>query len=112
MPAITQNISPEIHQFLEDLMDEAGVVIASVLLREEMISRLVKRLDKLLSIRFAQHLSDEDIQTFMRMNENNEPKEKIDAFLREKIPDVENVVKDTFVEFRLLYLEGYKKGDK
>lgn len=109
MPAIQQDISPEIRGFLADLMEEAEVFITDPILKEENLQKLVERLDKLLSIRLASRLSDEQMQAFSKMNEEGKSKQEVDTYLRKNIPDVDNLFKDAFAEFRLLYVEGVKK---
>lgn len=105
-----RELTPEMRRFLEDVMEEAEVIIPDPELQEEMLAKMAERLDKLLTIRFVQHFTDEDVDAFIQMNEDGKPYEEVHGFIREKIPKADEIFKDAFLEFKLLYI-GHKTKD-
>ena len=99
-----QEIPAEIRTFLEVLLREAKIGDVDEKTREDLIQELFYQLDNYLTSVIVDSLKPEDLETFIKMNEEKKPKEEIEAFIKEKLPDAENLFTDAFVEFKNLYL--------
>jgi hypothetical protein len=98
----------EIRAYLEGILHDSGVVSVDQDLHEEMIRELYIRLDNFIVATIINHIPDEDLEDFVRLNEEKKPKEELEKFLKEKIPDFQKVFAQAFMEFRDLYLSSIK----
>lgn len=103
-------IPAEIRGFLESLLDDAGMKGMDKDTHERMIKELFVRLDNYLATVIVDHLSDEDIDEFVKMNEEKKPQEEIQKFLAEKLPNAQQVFAQAFAGFRELYLGNVAVG--
>ncbi|NOY35607.1 MAG: hypothetical protein GXP44_01655 [bacterium] len=88
MNAIKENIIKELG--LEELSEEGQM---------EMVTKMTESVLKRIAINALEKLSDEEREEFEKLQENASP-EEIDAFLRSKIGDYEQMIKETVVEFK------------
>ena len=98
-------IPEEIRSFLESIMLDANMTLDDVT-KEEMIKELYARLDSYLTTVIVDNLPAEHLEAFMKLNEEKKPKEEIDGFLREKMPNAQEVFTNAFADFRQLYLKN------
>lgn len=105
-PAQPLTIPAEIHTFLEGLLEDAGMKVPSEEIREEMIKELYVRLDNYLTTVIIDNLPPQYLDAFIKMNEEGKEKAEIEKFLREKMPNSQNVFTKAFIEFRDMYLSG------
>lgn len=96
-------IPKEIRSFLESILMDANMTLDDVT-KEEMIKELYGRLDSYLTTVIVDSLPAEHLEAFMKLNEEKKPKEEIDGFLREKMPNSQEVFTNAFADFRQLYL--------
>jgi hypothetical protein len=101
------NVPPEIRIYLEGLLIDAGMTSTEENLHEEMINELYLRLDNFIVATIINNIPDEDLEEFIRLNEEKRPKEELEKFLKEKIPNFQDVFAQAFIEFRDLYLGSY-----
>lgn len=101
-PAV--QIPVEIRAYLEDLIAEAQVPVFDDKAKEELIQYLFERLDRFLAAKIVENMSPEDTETFIKMNEDQKSREEIDNFIREHMPNAQDVFTRAFVDFRDFYL--------
>ena len=97
-------IPEEIRNYLDGILTDANMNMMEDDMREEMIRELFARLDNFMTATIVDNLSQEDAETFVKMNEDKKPKEEIEAFVKEKMPNSEEVFTNAFANFRDLYL--------
>lgn len=97
-------IPPDIRAFLEGILQDSGMVTLDEVTREDMIKELFVRLDKHLTNTIVESLPDEHIDAFLKMQEENKPREEIEQFIIDKIPDSQQVFINAFSAFRNEYL--------
>ncbi len=97
-------IPQEIRTFLENLLKDANITPLDDAMKEEMLSQLYVKLDSFIMTTVIENLPPEHMDEFIKLNEENKPKEQIDAFMAEKIPNSEDVFAKAFLDFRDLYL--------
>lgn len=105
----TQQISSdpvpqEIRGFLESLLEDAGMVSLDNQMHEEMIRELYARLDQHIISTVIENLSPQKIEEFIKMNEEKRPQAEIEQYLKENLPNAQDVFTKAFVGFRELYL--------
>lgn len=75
------DISPEVYQYLSDILDDAGMTFPDKEFREEMIIELFGRLDNYLTAVIVDNMPEKHIETFIRMNEQGKSRTEIEAFM-------------------------------
>ncbi|MBI2622802.1 MAG: hypothetical protein HYW64_01780 [Candidatus Levybacteria bacterium] len=104
----TQNqplqIPQEVRGFLESLLTDAGMTTLDETMREEMIKELYSRLDHFLTSKIIEVMPPEHLDEFIKLNEEKKSREEIEAYLKDKIPNSQEVFTKAFAEFRDLYL--------
>lgn len=103
-PQIT--IPKEIRPFLEELIKDANLSSPDADMQEGMIQELYERLDSYLASVIVEKLHPEDIETFIKMNEDKKSREEIQKFLQDKLPNAQDVFAGAFIDFRDLYVKG------
>lgn len=97
-------IPAEIRNFLDGLLQDAGMTTLDAEMREEMIKELYARLDNYITSTIVKSLPEENTEEFIRLNEEKRSQDKIQQFLQDKLPDAQQVFAQAFSEFRDLYL--------
>ncbi len=97
-------IPAEVRTYLEGLLADANIIFKDDGVREEMIKELFARLDQYLAGIIVENMPDEHLEAFMKMNEENKTKEESEAFIKEKMPNSQEVFAKAFADFRALYL--------
>ncbi len=96
-------IPAEIRGYLEGLLADANMTLDPSM-REEMIKELYARLDTFITTTVIDTLPPEHLDSFIKLNEDKKPQPEIEAFLKEKMPNYQEVFTKAFAEFRDLYL--------
>lgn len=96
-------IPAEIRAYLEGLLADANMTIDDSV-REEMIKELYARLDNFITTAIVDNLPPEHLDNFIKMSEDKKPQAEIEAFLKEKMPNYQEVFTRAFAQFRDLYL--------
>ncbi len=99
-------ISSEIRTFLEGLLQDAGMLIPDASMKEEMIKELYVRLDNFITTAIIDNLPPEHLETFIKLNEEKKPKSEVEQFLKDKMPNAQEVMSQAFMEFRDFYLKN------
>lgn len=97
-------IPPEIQSFLENLIQDAGITPLDEAMKEEMVLEIYSRFDNFLTTTIIKNMPPEYLDGFIKLNEESRPKEEIEKFMREKMPNSEKVFAKAFIDFRDIYL--------
>ena len=100
----TLQIPQEIRAYLESLLDDAQMTTLDSLMREEMIQELYTRFDNFLTGTIVDNLPAEHMEDFVKLNEKKGSQAEIETFLKDKMPNAQQVFSDAFIQFRDLYL--------
>lgn len=98
-------IPAEIRGFLEGLIQDSERIYEPEM-QEEMIKELFIRLDSFIISAIIEHMPPEHLDEFIRLNDENKPKEEIEQFVKKTMPNAEEVFSKAFVDFRELYLNN------
>lgn len=102
----TAQIPQEVMVFLEGILEDAGMTALDKDMHDEMVAELYARLDNYMVGVIIDNMPEEHLETFVKMNEENKPKEEIEKFIQEKMPKAGEVFAGAFAKFRELYLGG------
>lgn len=104
MDSQSLQITDETRAFLESLLQDAGFTAPDEKAHEDMINELYSRLDYFLTSRIIDAMPPQYLDEFTKLNEEKRSREEIERFMKEKIPNMNDVFKDAFLEFRNMYL--------
>lgn len=99
-------ITPEIRSFLEGILKDAGMTELDEVMKEEMIKELFVRLDEFITSTIIDKLPVDNLDEFIKMGEEKKSMADTQAYLKEKIPNAEEVFARAFADFRETYLAG------
>lgn len=108
----TADIPPEIKEYLEGLIKEANIPTYDDISKQNIMLELFDRLDKFIAAKIVENLTDEDSETFTKMNEDGKSQEEIDSFIREHLPNAQEVFARAFLDFRDFYLTAQPNFQK
>ena len=93
-------IPPEVIKFLDNLLAEANIVPIDEQMREQLFSRL----DNFITTTIIENMPPEKLDEFIKLNEDKRPRKEVDQYMRENMPNSEEVFAKAFVDFRDIYL--------
>lgn len=99
-------IPAEIRSFLEGLLADANMTTLDDDMKEEMVKELFARLDNYITSTIIDNLPSENLEEFIKLNEEKKSMEEIESYLKDKMPNAQEVFTKAFMEFRDLYLGG------
>lgn len=99
-------IPPEVRSFLEGLLADANMTTLDDSMREEMVNELFARLDSYMTSVIVEKMPPEYLDEFIKINEEKKPREEIEAFLKAKMPNAQDVLTRAFMDFREMYLSN------
>lgn len=100
------NIPQDIRQYLEDMLQDAGMLTLDDASRESMIQELFVQLDNYIASLIVQNLQPADLEIFIKMNEERKPKEDIEQFIKDRLPNAQELFTNAFIDFRNLYMQN------
>jgi hypothetical protein len=103
-------IPPDIRNYLESILQEAGMLTLDDQTKEGMIQELFFQLDNFLASLIVKNLKPEDLEAFIKMNEEKSSKEEIEKFVQEKLPNAQEIFANAFSEFKRLYIENVQSS--
>lgn len=98
-------IPQEIRSFLEGLITDSGRIYEPEM-QEEMIKELYVRLDSFIISVIIENMPPEHLDEFIKLNDENKPKNEIEAFVKQHMPNAEAIFSKAFVDFRELFLNN------
>jgi hypothetical protein len=101
-------IPAEIRGFLEGILQDAQMLYTDDSMHEEMLQELYARLDAFITGAIVDALADDQLETFIQMNEEKKPRADIEAYIKQVLPNAQEVFTNAFMDFRDLYLGGVK----
>ena len=104
------NIPQDIRTYLENIIQDAGMLTLDERTREDMIQELFMQLDNYLASLIVKNLQESDLEQFIKMNEEKKSKEEIEQFVKEKLPNAQELFTNAFIEFRALYLQNVESS--
>lgn len=102
----TPEISSDVREFLLGILQDANMQMSDEEMQEEMIKELFVRLDNYIGSVIIDNLQPNDVEAFIKMNEENKPREEVNNFLKEKMPNAQEVMQKAFMHFREMYLSN------
>lgn len=99
-------IPPEVKTFLEGILQDANMTSSDEQMHEEMLKELFARFDNYMTSSIVENLKEEDMEEFIKMGNDKRPKEEIEKFITEKIPNAQDVFSQAMMDFREMYLGG------
>ena len=97
-------MNENIHKYLKQLLADSGEENIPSEVENQMIEDLNVRLEERLVLVAADNLSPEKQEELATMAENDESSKKIEAFVKENIPDWDAVFSQALMDFREVYL--------
>ena len=97
-------IPPDMKVYIESLLNDAGMTELDDTLRNEMVQEIFIRLDKYITSVIIENMKPEDVELFIKMNDEGKSQEEMQTFIKEKIPNAQEVMTNAFINFRELYL--------
>ena len=104
-----QQIPPEIRSFLESMLKDAGMV-ATDDIKEQMLQELFIRLDSYITSIIVDNLPAENLEAFMKLNEEQKDKQEIEKFIKDNLPNSQDIFAKAFVDFREMYLNNIEES--
>lgn len=111
-PNQTVKIPEDTREYLESLIADAKMTTLDENMHEQVVQQLYKRLDNFLASIVVDNMSPENLDAFMKMNEEGKSPEEIEAFLKNSMPNAQQVFAQAFVEFRSMFLGGMGQAKK
>lgn len=99
-----QTIPEEVQPYLEGLLADAGITPIDDAMKEGMMKDLYVRLDNFLASAILDNMPADQVEAFIKLNENKADKKAVEDFLQKNLPNAQDVFAKAFVEFRDLYL--------
>lgn len=100
-------IPPEIRTYLENILQDAQMTTAlDNQMREDMIVELYKQLDNYLASVIVDKMPPQYVEEFIKLNEQPTTKQQAEQFIKEKLPNSQQVLSEAFVHFRDMYVHN------
>jgi predicted house-cleaning noncanonical NTP pyrophosphatase (MazG superfamily) len=103
-------IPDEVREYLDSLLQDAGMSGFDPAMHDAMINELYIRLDKFLIGKVVEFLPEDKLEEFAKLNEETADPAKIQEYLTANLQNAQDVFTTAFGEFRDIYLEGVKQA--
>ena len=103
-------IPDEVREYLDSLLQDAGMTGFDPAMHDAMIAELYVRLDKFLIGKVVEFLPEDKLEEFAKLNEEASDPQKIQEYLTANLPNAQDVFTQAFGQFRDIYLEGVKNA--
>lgn len=97
-------IPAEVRTFLESILEDAGMTNLNDQTHEDMVKELFVRLDNFMLTTIVEALPTNKIAEFTKMSETGKSKEELENYLKNNIPNSDEVFSRAMLQFRDLYL--------
>ena len=99
-------IPAEVREFLEGILLDAKMTYADEAMHEELINELFARLDNYMTSVLVDSLPAEKLDEFIKMNGENKSHEEVEEYIKNNVPNAQDVLTKAFMNFRDMYLTG------
>ncbi len=99
-------IPAEVREFLEGILLDAKMTYADEAMHEELINELFARLDNYMTSVLVDCLPAEKLDEFIKMNGENKSREEVEEYIKNNVPNAQDVLTKAFMNFRDMYLSG------
>jgi len=103
-------IPQEVREYLDSLLQDAGMTGFDPVMHDAMINELYVRLDKFLIGKVVEFLPEDKLDEFAKLNEETDDPQKIQEYLSANLPNAQDVFINAFGQFRDIYLEGVRSA--
>ncbi len=100
----TQEIPQDVRDYLEGILKDANMLSLDDDMKEEMVKELYARLDNYITSVLVDTMPPDQLEPFIKMNEDKKPKAEIETFVKQHLPNAQEVFTKAFVGFRDMYL--------
>ncbi len=100
------SIPKEIKEYLDTILVDANLYNAEESVHQGMLKEMYERLDKYIAIKVVENLPADKLDEFIRLNDERRPREEVEKFLKDNMPNTQEVIQRAFVEFRDMYLQN------
>ncbi|MCC7196705.1 hypothetical protein IT413_00740 [Candidatus Peregrinibacteria bacterium] len=97
-------MTPEIHDYLKQLLVDAGQTDLGTELEETMIQDLATRLEDRLTLAAVEKLPQDKQEELTNLAADKENAKQVMEFLQKNIPDYDEVFAQALADFREIYL--------
>lgn len=105
MATTAANDPAEITVFLERVLDDGGMSNVEPAVREQMLNDLHARFRNALFASVITKLPEQDLPAFDALVQEHAPDERVQVFLRERIPNLDEYIAQAMLDFRKLYVK-------
>jgi hypothetical protein len=99
------SIPPEIRTYLIQIMEDAHVKDITDEEREDAVYQMFLRLDNYIAGRLIDSFpTTEECDVFIQMNRDNKSQAEINRYLQERIPGLNDLMAQIFIDFRNFYV--------
>lgn len=103
-------IPQETRTFLEGLLRDGGMSNLDEQTTEDMIQELFIRLDSYMTGAIIDNLDQPNVEAFIKLAESGADQNTIQEFLKDKIPNAQDIFTNAMLTFRDLYLGKVQEG--
>lgn len=103
-------ISSDIRTYLDNLLEDAGMVLTDEL-KESMIQDLNVRLEKKLIADALDNMNPEKVEEFIKLLQAQANSQQVDSFIKEHVPNAQELFTKSLVDFRDYFLKGTAKDN-
>lgn len=97
-------IPSDVREFLEELLVESDMGTLEKSMYEDLMKQLYEQLDRFITAKIVEAMPEKHLDEFIKMNEEQRPRQEIEQFLSEKLPNTKDVFTQAFIQFREFYL--------
>lgn len=99
----------QLQVFFDKLLDEAGFGGVSSELKKAMIQDLSLRLETWLFQDLKKHLKEKELQQLEELISQGASQQELQGFLVKTIPDCQNIIAQSILDFKDTFLRGVKR---
>ncbi len=105
-------VPPDAYAFLKTVLGQTGATLSSPDEQDAVIAELYDQLDALMTSRMLERMEPADVTVYTQMITDGKPQSEIQAYLQSKIPDLQDLMQKSMVEFYELYSDQSKQSAK
>ena len=91
---------------MEGILTDANMTFTDDAMHEEMINELFARLDNYVAGIIVDNLPPANMDEFIKLNEEKSSQAEVETYLKEKVPNAQEILTKAFLDFRDTYLSN------